>query len=84
MVCLITTEISSFAMGISLNSLESVKSIHLFFRVDVKTFPMHDVSAIGLKFPGSCGFVFAASLRIRRITPCFHVDGIEADSQQAM
>ena len=53
-------------------------------RMDEKTFPMHDVSAIGLKCAGSVGFSFAAILGIRWITPSFHACGIKPDIQHEL
>ena len=45
---------------------------------------MHDVRAIGRKFPGSEGFSLAASFGIRRITPSFQACGIEPVSQHEL
>lgn len=52
---------NAFWTLVSRKPLESTNSIHLFFGVEVKTFLIHNVTAVGLKFPGS---VEAASFRI--------------------
>lgn len=44
---------NAFRTLVSRKPLESTNSIHLFFGVEVKTFVIHDVMAVGLKFPGS-------------------------------
>ena len=36
-------------------SFSSISVDHLLFKMEVKNFPMHDVSAIGLKFDGDEG-----------------------------
>jgi hypothetical protein len=46
--------------------------------------PMQEVSAIGLKFPGSLGASLAVALGIRRITPSFQAVGITPANQQEL
>ena len=52
--------------------------------MDVKSFPIQDVKAIGLKLAGSLLQVEAAALGINRTTACFHARGTEAHSQHAL
>jgi hypothetical protein len=62
----------AFWTFLSMYPLATMKDSHRRLSIDEKTFPMHDVRAIGLKFPGSVGVSLATSLGIRWITPSFH------------
>lgn len=62
----------------------NMKESHLFLGMDVNSFPIQDVRAIGLKLAGSLLQVEAEALGFNRITACFHARGTEADSQHAL
>ena len=57
---------------------------HRFFKIVVKSFPTHEVRAMGQKLEGSCGFSAAEALGIRWITPCFHPHGMVLSCQQRL
>ena len=57
---------------------------HRFFKMVVKSFPTHDVRAMGRKLEGSCGLSTAEALGIRWITPCFHPHGMVLSCQQRL
>ena len=50
----------------------------------VKSFPTHEVRAMGRKLEGSCSFSAAEALGIRWITPCFHPHGMVLSCQQQL
>ena len=63
--------IKAFWTLVSIYPLAIIKESHLCFKMEVKTFPMQEVRAIGLNFPGSSGASLDAPLGIRWITPSF-------------
>ena len=53
---------------VSIYPLATIKESHCCFMMEVKNFPIQEVRAMGLKFPGSLGASLAAPLGMRQIT----------------
>ena len=61
-----------------------MKFIHLFFRFDVNSFPMHGVRAMGQKLEGKFGSSIDGFLPSSFIIPIFHVSGMEEEDQHLL
>lgn len=67
---------NAFWTFVSRKPLESTNSTHLFFGVEMKTFLIHNVMAVGLKFPGlveaaSFGITFSGIVSLGLMLVCY-------------